>query len=165
MSTTAHSPTKAAPLDTRMAVEMLYLAHQALSRLPDAMLARYRLTRLHHRVLFFVGRYPRLSVSELGELLDVSKQAVSPALQQLINRGLIGREAAPHDNRVKLLWLTEAGQKIEAWLHHEQQRLLQRAFDDQGETASQDWFWINRLLAAAAPAGQGEGVPSCQHED
>uniref|UniRef100_UPI001F55C3F4 MarR family winged helix-turn-helix transcriptional regulator n=1 Tax=Pseudomonas aeruginosa TaxID=287 RepID=UPI001F55C3F4 len=57
-------------------MEAFFFAYQAFTTKPDEMLARRGLGRVHHRVLFFIARYPGLSVKELLALLGVTKQAL-----------------------------------------------------------------------------------------
>ncbi|XLM20002.1 MarR family winged helix-turn-helix transcriptional regulator, partial [Chromobacterium piscinae] len=103
--------------------------------------------RVHHRILFFVARYPKLSVKDLLSFLGVTKQAINIPLRQLMEMGLICSQPAPHDKRVKQLTLSEEGVRLEESLHREQQRLLQTAFGDCGDKATRDWFMINGRLS------------------
>ncbi|MBM2884620.1 MarR family winged helix-turn-helix transcriptional regulator [Chromobacterium amazonense] len=134
-------------LDTRAAVEIFFYAYKALTNKPDEMLAKRGLARVHHRILFFVARYPKLSVKDLLSFLGVTKQAINIPLRQLMEMGLICSQAAPHDKRVKQLTLSEEGVRLEESLHREQQRLLQTAFGDCGDKATRDWFLINGRLS------------------
>ncbi|AAQ61047.1 MarR family winged helix-turn-helix transcriptional regulator [Chromobacterium violaceum] len=134
-------------LDTRAAIEIFYYAYKALTAKPDEMLARRGLARVHHRILFFVARYPKLSVKDLLSFLGVTKQAINIPLRQLMEMELILSQPAPHDKRVKQLTLSEEGVKLEENLHREQQRVLQNAFDDCGDKATRDWFMINGKLS------------------
>ncbi|WP_242506811.1 MarR family transcriptional regulator, partial [Pseudomonas aeruginosa] len=71
-------------------MEAFFFAYQAFTTKPDEMLARRGLGRVHHRVLFFIARYPGLSVKELLALLGVTKQALNIPLRQLLEMNLIG---------------------------------------------------------------------------
>ena len=51
--------------DLRQGIELLFYAYRDFTAEPDAMLARYSFGRAHHRVIYFVGRYPKLTVTEL----------------------------------------------------------------------------------------------------
>ena len=44
------------------------------------MLARYGFGRAHHRVIYFVGRHPQMSVSDLLAILRITKQSLSRVL-------------------------------------------------------------------------------------
>ncbi|MCO2652670.1 MarR family transcriptional regulator [Pseudomonas aeruginosa] len=75
-------------------MEAFFFAYQAFTTKPDEMLARRGLGRVHHRVLFFIARYPGLSVKELLALLGVTKQALNIPLRQLLEMNLICFEEA-----------------------------------------------------------------------
>ncbi|HFH4259205.1 TPA: MarR family winged helix-turn-helix transcriptional regulator, partial [Pseudomonas aeruginosa] len=90
-------------------MEAFFFAYQAFTTKPDEMLARRGLGRVHHRVLFFIARYPGLSVKELLALLGVTKQALNIPLRQLLEMNLIGSATADDDKRKRLLGLTAEG--------------------------------------------------------
>ena len=48
-----------------MAIEMFFFAYRDFIGEPDEILARKGLGRAHHRVIYFVGRYPGATVSSL----------------------------------------------------------------------------------------------------
>jgi DNA-binding MarR family transcriptional regulator len=100
-------------IDLRAAMEVFFHAYKAFTAKPDEILARRGLARVHHRILFFVARYPGLSVKDLLGALDVTKQAINMPLRQLVEMGLIASVAASHDKRVKQLSLTSEGRKLE----------------------------------------------------
>ena len=47
------------------AIQAFYFSYRAFTAKPDEILARRGLSRVHHRILFFVARQPQLSVKEL----------------------------------------------------------------------------------------------------
>ena len=59
------------------AIELMHFGHRRLVEEPDRMLARQGLGRVHHRVLYWVGRVPGLKVGDLLPILEVSKQALN----------------------------------------------------------------------------------------
>jgi DNA-binding MarR family transcriptional regulator len=132
--------------DLRAAMEAFFYAYQAFTARPDEILAKRGLARVHHRILFFVARYPGLSVKELLQALGVSKQALNMPLRQLIEMGLIVTGTANHDKRIKSLNLSDEGAKLEETLYREQARLLERAFAQAGETAVSGWKAVNAAL-------------------
>ncbi|KMN83610.1 DNA-binding MarR family transcriptional regulator [Chromobacterium alkanivorans] len=134
--------------DMRAAMEAFFHAYKAFTDKPDEMLAKRGLARVHHRILFFVARYPGLSVKDLLAALGVTKQAINMPLRQLLEMALVQSVAAPHDKRVKQLTLTSEGRRLEEALHREQLKLLQAAFEQTGKPATAGWMQINRSLAA-----------------
>ncbi|MCG8907468.1 MarR family transcriptional regulator [Pseudomonas sp. DP-17] len=129
------------------AMEAFFFSYRAFTAKPDEMLARRGLSRVHHRILFFIARNPGLSVSQLLSALGVTKQALNLPLRQLLERDLIRSEACDNDKRRRLLELTTEGGKLEKTLRQEQGRLLQRAFDEAGEDAVRGWLAVNQAIA------------------
>ncbi|WP_374421765.1 MarR family winged helix-turn-helix transcriptional regulator [Chromobacterium sp.] len=145
-----------APDDMRAAMEAFFHAYKAFTDKPDEMLAKRGLARVHHRILFFVARYPGLSVKDLLGALGVTKQAINMPLRQLLEMDLVQSVAAHHDKRVKQLSLTTEGRRLEETLHREQLKLLQTAFDLTGKPATAGWMAVNHSLAAHTRLGAQE---------
>lgn len=137
----------------RHIMESFFLGYQAFTAKPDEMLARRGLSRVHHRILFFIASYPDLSVKELLSYLGVSKQALNTPLRQLIEMHLVESLTAEDDKRKRMLRFTAEGAKLEQALRREQVRLLQRAFDDAGEQAVDGWLAVNQALAVEKARG------------
>ena len=125
--------------DLHEAIEQFYFAYRGFTDRPDRILEKRGLGRVHHRILYFIGRRPDVSVRGLLDLLAVSKQALNAPLRQLMEMGLVGAEASPDDRRVKRLSLTASGRKLEAELTEAQTRHLRAAFDRAGAEAQQGW--------------------------
>lgn len=132
----------------RRLMEGFFRGYQAFTAKPDEMLARRGLSRVHHRILFFIARTPGLSVTELLGALGVSKQALNTPLRQLVEMGLVLSEPDPNDKRKRLLALSTEGDKLERALRREQLRLLQHAHDTMGEAAVASWHSVNETLAS-----------------
>lgn len=126
---------------------LLHLAFRAITRGPDALLARHGFGRVHHRVLFFVGRDPGQRVVDLQAALGVSKQALHRPLRELLTEKLVESRPAPDDARERLLQLTTAGRALEAKLSSEQRKRFAQAFRWAGETATQGWHEVMMALA------------------
>lgn len=128
------------------AMEAFFFGYQAFTAKADEMLERRGLSRVHQRIVFFIARYPALSVKQLLELLGVSKQALNMPLRQLQEMHLVNSLACASDKRKRLLELTEEGQRFEQSLRREQVKLLQRAFAEAGEDAVNGWLAVNKAL-------------------
>lgn len=131
----------------RQIMESFFLGYRAFTAKPDEMLARRGLSRVHHRILFFIANYPDLSVKELLGYLGVSKQALNTPLRQLIEMQLVESRTAEDDKRKRMLRFTPEGAKLEQALRREQLRLLERAFQHAGEEAVAGWLSVNQALA------------------
>ncbi len=75
--------------EVREGIELLFFAYRDFIAEPDAILARYRFGRAHHRVIHFVGRHPHMTVSELLGILHITKQSLSRVLGELVEQGFI----------------------------------------------------------------------------
>ena len=129
------------------AIELLYFGYRAFTDRPDRILGQSGLGRVHHRILYFVGRNPDTSVNALLGLLEVSKQALNGPLRQLAEMGLVSLRVAAHDRRVKELRLTHAGEKLEARLSGTQRKQLAEVFSAAGPEAEAGWREVMRRLA------------------
>lgn len=134
----------------RQIMERFFLGYQAFTAKPDEMLARRGLSRVHHRILFFIASYPDLSIKQLLGYLGVSKQALNIPLRQLIEMGLVESLTAEDDKRKRMLRFSTEGAKLEQALRREQVRLLERAFNETGEDAVTGWLAVNQALAGSA---------------
>ena len=130
----------------RLAIEQFYFAYRAFTAPPDRMLEQRGLGRVHHRILYFVGRNPNISVNALLVMLNVSKQALNAPLRQLIEMRLVAVATAEHDRRVRELTLTAGGAKLEAQLTGTQIKQLQAVFEKAGAGAEAGWHQV--MLAA-----------------
>lgn len=121
--------------ELRQAIELLYYAYRDFTAEPDAMLARYGFGRAHHRVIYFVGRHPQMSVSDLLAILRITKQSLSRVLGQLVRQGFIRQSPGSRDRRRRLLELTEKGIELERQLSENQRQRIARAYREAGAQA------------------------------
>ena len=132
----------------------MFFAYRSFVAEPDRMLADSGLQRVHHRILYFVGRNPGVSVGELVTILGVSKQALNAPLRQLRERGLIDAPLAKRDRRVRCLRLTAAGVRLEDELSGAQRRRLDGIFAAAGAAGEAGWRQIMATLAGELPAAK-----------
>ena len=130
----------------REAIEQFYFAYRAFTAQPDRILEQRGLGRMHHRILYFVGRNYGLSVNELLTILGISKQALNAPLRQLIEMKLITTQVASHDKRVKKLMLTDGGRKLETQLTQTQMKHLGDVFDEHGPKAERAWLALMKAM-------------------
>ena len=133
--------------DLLESIELLFFAYRAFTSHPDLILAERGLGRVHHRLLYFVGRNPGISVNALREILGVSKQAMNTPLRQLMEMQLISTTTASHDRRVKELALTAPGSDLEQQLTGTQMTQLAQVFAASGEQAAANWRKVMRALS------------------
>ncbi len=121
--------------ELRQGIELLFFAYRDFTAEPDALLAKHRFGRAHHRVIYFVGRHPGITVSELLEILGITKQSLSRVLGQLVREGFIRQRPGERDRRQRLLELTDRGVALERELTERQRVRMARAFRAAGAGA------------------------------
>jgi DNA-binding MarR family transcriptional regulator len=130
----------------REAIELFYFAYRAFTAGPDHILDERGLGRVHHRILYFVGRNPQIAVNALLDILAVSKQALNAPLRQLVEARLVVVQSGERDRRFKRLSLTNEGKKLEAQLTGVQMKLMNAVFTAAGSRAEMAWKTAMRGL-------------------
>ncbi len=121
--------------ELRQGIEMLFFGYRDFISEPDRILADRGLGRAHHRVIYFVGRYPGATVSSLLSILQITKQSLSRVLSQLVEEGYIVQRQGASDRRQRLLTLTDKGRALEEQLTETQRQRLARAYRQAGAEA------------------------------
>jgi DNA-binding MarR family transcriptional regulator len=121
--------------DLRQGIELLFFAYRDFTAKADETLAQYGFGRAHHRVIYFVGRNPGMTVSDLLDILKITKQSLSRVLGQLVRQGFIVQRPGTVDRRQRLLSLTELGADLERKLTEEQRALIARTYKAAGAEA------------------------------
>ena len=143
------APVEAREAELNKALELFHFAFRAFTAKPDQLLEARGLQRVHHRILYFVGRNAAIRVSGLLGILGVTKQALHAPLRQLVAMNLIQDSPDATDKRGKCLTLTADGAKLEAALSGAQRKLLANVFDQaDGESA---WRAVMAQLAGQLP--------------
>ena len=121
--------------ELRQGIELVFYAYRDFTAEPDSILSRYKFGRAHHRVIYFVGRNPGITVSELLDILRITKQSLSRVLSQLVREGFITQQPGSRDRRQRLLELTPAGNELERQLSHSQRERIAQAYREAGAEA------------------------------
>ena len=87
----------------RQAMELLFFAYRDFTGEADALLATFGFGRAHHRVIYFVGCHPGITVSELLQILKITKQSLSRVLGLLIEEGFVHQRTDNADHRRRRL--------------------------------------------------------------
>ena len=119
---------------------MLFFAYSRMTRAVDGRLGANSIGRAHHRALYFVGRHPDISVSELLAILGVTKQSLGRVLTELDERGMVETRIGERDRRQRLLRLTEKGQALDMELFHAGRDIMADAYSRAGQQAVTG-FW------------------------
>ncbi len=148
-------PEAALPYDL---IETLFFAYRDFVGDPDRILTRYNFGRAHHRVLHFVNRNPGLTIAELLDILQITKQSLNRVLKELLEQGYVESRAGEADRRQRLLFPTTKGEELALALARPQAERIARAT---AHTSESDRAAAFRYLAAmidAASGGRGRGT-------
>jgi len=121
--------------ELRQGIELLFFAYRDFTAEPDTILAQYDFGRAHHRVIYFVGRHPQMTVGELLGILRITKQSLSRVLSQLVRQGFIIQRRGARDRRQRLLDLTPKGRELERQLSEPQLARVANAYRQAGTRA------------------------------
>ena len=121
--------------ELRQSIELLFFAYRDFTAGADQILKDYKFGRAHHRVIHFVGRNEGMTVSELLDILQITKQSLSRVLSTLVDRGFVEQRPGKTDRRQRLLYLTEAGKALEQKVSKVQRELVAKAFREAGGDA------------------------------
>jgi len=135
------------------ALELLHFCFRAVIAEPDRILAKQGFGRAHHRILYFLAHRPGMLMTELIEVLSVSRQALHRPLGDLLRKGHLVIEPSPHNRRNNILTLTAKGMALERTISGLQRDAFQEAFSAAGPTAERHWRAIMAHVAAAESAG------------
>jgi len=86
-------------------------------------------------VIYFVGRNPGITVSDLLGILKITKQSLSRVLSQLVREDFITQRPGTRDRRQRLLELTPKGVELEKQLSQSQRERIARAYREAGAEA------------------------------
>ncbi len=143
-------------------IEALFLAYRDFVSEPDRVLAEIGFGRAHHRVLYFVNRYPGMRVADLLEILQITKQSLARVLRELVREGYIRRRSGETDRRERLLYPTERGCALATRLTELQRGKVQSALTAIGKDGSAAVAAFLRHMApdAAQPGAARRSRPA-----
>jgi DNA-binding MarR family transcriptional regulator len=117
-------------------IELLFFAYRDFVGDPDRILADYGFGRAHHRVLHFVQRRPGLTIAELLDILQITKQSLNRVLKELVETSFVEQRTGVQDKRQRHLHTTAAGQELALRLVQLQSRRIGAALDMVGPEAA-----------------------------
>lgn len=121
------------------ALELFFFGYRQFTAYPDRVLAERGLQRVHHRILYFVGRNPGIGVNALLGILGVSKQALHAPLRRLVELGLVESRVGERDRRARELSLTAEGKALERELSGSQRERMAAIFAEAGPEREAAW--------------------------
>ncbi|MCV0397566.1 MAG: MarR family transcriptional regulator [Rhizobiaceae bacterium] len=113
-------------------IELFFFAYRDFTSDPDEILGELDFGRAHHRVVHFVNRMPGLTVAELLDVLQITKQSLARVLKQLIDSGYIMQVQGPRDRRQRELYPSARGRELALRLAAPQSRRIREALRQTG---------------------------------
>lgn len=132
--------------ELNQALEAMHFGFRAMTYQPDQRLAELGLTRIHHRILYFIARNPDCSVNELLAIMRVSKQYLHRPLKKLVALNYVRQQTDASDGRIRRLSLSAAGSKLEHELSEVQRKRFAEIFSQTGPAAEKHWHRVMALL-------------------
>jgi DNA-binding MarR family transcriptional regulator len=145
--------------ELRQGIELLFYAYRDFTAGPDAILAKLGFGRAHHRVIYFVGRYPGIRVGELLAILRITKQSLSRVLGQLLREGYVTHKPGPTDRRERRLELTATGVELERQLTENQRARVAAAYRAAGAAAVDGYKKVLLGLIDETDRARAAGTP------
>ena len=93
-------------------IEKLFLSYRDTFSESKAVLNKYSLGIAHNKVLHILSTYKGITIGELLNKLQITKQSLNRILRDLIKINVIRFEKDSKDTRVKHVYLNEKGEKI-----------------------------------------------------
>lgn len=145
-------------------IELLFFAYRDFTSDPDKILAGYDFGRAHHRVLHFVNRLPGLTVAELLDVLNITKQSLARVLKQLVDTGYIVQIPGPRDRRQRELYPTRKGRELSRALATPQSRRIRRALEEAGQGERSAIMAFLKAMVNPERRSQIDRLPAPQRE-
>lgn len=118
-------------------IELFFFAYRDFVGDPDRILADYGFGRAHHRVLHFVERRPGLTIAELLDILQITKQSLNRVLKELVETGFVESRTGTQDKRQRNLYATQAGRELAVRLAQLQGKRINGALAQVGPEAGE----------------------------
>ena len=119
----------------RSGIEAMFFAYRGFTADPDRILQHYGYGRAHHRAVHFIKRNPGTTVTNLLNILGVTKQSLNRVLRTLMHDGWVESRVGIKDKRTRHLYLTDKGTALERDLSEAQKRRVRNAFRTAGPEA------------------------------
>lgn len=153
--TTVTTPLRPLDEESLELLEMFTYTQQKINDHLEKMFAADNLSLAHYRALFFVLRYPGITVSGLIDKLNITKQSLARVLADLIrgraavngeskddvdlissDDGFLYSEIDPSDRRARRLFMTKRGEELMLEALGPVSNALRRAFGDKNADTS-----------------------------
>lgn len=126
---------------------LFYFGYRSFIKTADDLVEHYQLSKVHRRILFFVVRMPGLTVKELLDVLDITKQALNRPMQELVDKGWVETIQNSEDKRKKNVYVTASGKAIDDKISAAQIEKMQTIFAETGDPTGEVWTAIMEKYA------------------
>lgn len=152
-SDTETGPVPIRPLDPKIMelLELFTYTQQKINEHLEKAFAADNLSLAHYRALFFILRYPGITVSGLIDKLDITKQSLARVLSDLIrgkggepvmsdeqmdttHEGYVYAKVDASDRRARQLFLTDKGSELMHWALAPVSEAMRRSFGQLGNS-------------------------------
>jgi DNA-binding MarR family transcriptional regulator len=116
-------------------IEAMFFAYQGFTTDPDRILGTLAYGRAHHRAIHFIARKPGTTVTNLLNILGVTKQSLNRVLRTLVEDDLVASRVGKSDKRERNLHLTAEGVALERELSDAQRARMRAAYRAAGPAA------------------------------
>lgn len=113
-------------------IELFFFAYRDFVGDPDEILAPLGFGRAHHRVVHFVNRHPGMRVTDLLDILRITKQSLGRVLRELVEEGFVESRSGASDRRQRLLYPTAKGEALAQEFVAIQSRRITNALEECG---------------------------------
>ena len=108
-------------------IEKLFLSYRDTFSDSKSVLNKYSLGIAHNKVLHILSTYKGITIGELLNKLQITKQSLNRILRDLIKINVIRFEKDSKDTRVKHVYLNEKGEKIFDEIFSQQKKRIYNA--------------------------------------
>jgi DNA-binding MarR family transcriptional regulator len=126
------SPLFLSNTEIRKVIELIFFSYREFTSGPDKILDKIDFGRAHHRVIYFVGKKKQITIKDLLDILQITKQSLSRVLNQLVEKNYIILSVGK-DKRTKNLSLTIRGVELEKKLSDIQINRIKEVIKDADE--------------------------------
>jgi len=109
-------------------IELLLKAYTSSFSDSEQNLKKRSLGKAHHRLIVLIDNNPGIKVTEILNILKITKQSLNRVLQDLIQKDIITQAKAEKDKREKKIFLTEKGKELSLSLFNSQKLRVLNAF-------------------------------------
>ena len=109
-------------------IEKIFVTYRESFNDPKKILKKYELGTAHHKSLHLISFYKGITISQLLNKLNVTKQSLNRVLNDLKKLNLLEFKKDAKDSRVRHIYLSEKGNKIYGEIFVNQKRRIYKAF-------------------------------------